>query len=162
MLIGVFRAGPELFRAGWFVESLATQTLVIFVIRTRRSPFTRSRPSRPLLLAALATVAVGVALPMSPLAPLLGFAHLPAALLLTLAAMVVGYLVLVEFAKWVFYAEREGRLPHVRTRGVQHRIQRRAARFSQGAPLRQGAAGHRAADLRTPSDRRPRAVLPMP
>ena len=45
-----FHAGPALFRSGWFVESLATQTLVIFAIRTRRIPFFRSRPSVPLLL----------------------------------------------------------------------------------------------------------------
>jgi hypothetical protein len=44
--------GPALFRSGWFVESLATQTLVIFAIRTRRIPFFRSRPSLPLTLAA--------------------------------------------------------------------------------------------------------------
>lgn len=136
VLLSVFQAGPELFRSGWFVESLATQTLVIFVIRTRRSPFTRSRTSRPLLVAALTTVVVGAILPMSPLAPLLGFVPLPAALLLTLAVMVVGYLVLIEFAKRVFFAEPERPVPHVRTRGPQHRIHRRAARFSQAAPLR--------------------------
>ena len=54
-----FHAGPALFRSGWFVESLATQTLVIVAIRTRRIPFFRSRPSVPLLLAALAVVTVG-------------------------------------------------------------------------------------------------------
>jgi len=51
VMLGVFNAGPELFRTGWFVESLATQTLVIFVIRTRRVPFLRSdafHPGRPL------------------------------------------------------------------------------------------------------------------
>ena len=53
-----FHAGPALFRSGWFVESLATQTLVIFAIWTRRIPFFRSRPSVPLLLAALAVVTV--------------------------------------------------------------------------------------------------------
>jgi Mg2+-importing ATPase len=130
LMLGVFHAGPELFRGGWFAESLATQTLVIFAIRTRRSPFTRSRPSRPLLLASLATVAVGVALPMSPLAGLLGFAHLPAAFLLALAGMVVAYLVLIELAKRIFFAEPERRLPPERRRGRRHRIQRRAARFS--------------------------------
>src|ERR1700761_1599078 len=61
-----FHADPALFRSGWFVESLATQTLVIFAIRTRRIPFFRSRPSVPLLLAALAVVAVGAVLPASP------------------------------------------------------------------------------------------------
>ena len=50
VMLQVFHAGPELFRTGWFVESLATQTFVIFAIRTRRVPFWRSRPSLPLLL----------------------------------------------------------------------------------------------------------------
>ena len=45
LMLGPFAAGPALFRSGWFVESLATQTLVVFVIRTRRVPFWRSRPS---------------------------------------------------------------------------------------------------------------------
>jgi Mg2+-importing ATPase len=135
LMLGVFHAGPELFRGGWFAESLATQTLVIFAIRTRRSPFTRSRPSRPLLLAALATVAVGVALPQSPLSHLLGFAPLPLTFLLALVGMVVGYLALIELAKRVFFADPEGRLPHIRRRGREHQVQRRAARFSTASPL---------------------------
>ena len=57
VMLRVFDAGPTLFRSGWFVESLATQTLVIFVIRTRRVPFFKSRPSRPLLIATLACAA---------------------------------------------------------------------------------------------------------
>jgi len=134
LMLGVFHAGPELFRAGWFAESLATQTLVIFVIRTRRSPFIRSRPSRPLLLAALAVVAVGVVLPLSPLSGLLGFAPLPIGFFLALVGMVVGYLVLIEVAKRLFFADPEGRLPALRRRGRAHQLQRRAARFSLGAP----------------------------
>ena len=59
------RAGP--LRTGWFVESLATQTLVIFVIRTRQIPFVRSRPSVT-LLAAFGVVTVGAVLPFTPLA----------------------------------------------------------------------------------------------
>jgi len=130
VMLGLFHAGPELFRGGWFAESLATQTLVVFAIRTRRSPFTRSRPSRPLLLGVLATVAVGVALPMSPLAGVLGFRPLPWTFLVALGGMVVAYLVVIELAKRVFFADPEHRLPHVRLRGRRHRIQRRAARFS--------------------------------
>ncbi len=130
LMLGVFHAGPELFRAGWFAESLATQTLVIFAIRTRRSPFTRSRPSTPLLVAALASVAVGVVLPLSPLSGLLGFAPLPLGFFLALVGMVIAYLVLIELAKRIFFAEPEGHLPLMRRRGEQHRVHRRAARFS--------------------------------
>jgi len=135
LMLKVFSAGPALFRAGWFAESLATQTLVVFAIRTRRSPFTRSRPSRPLLLAALLTVAVGVALPLSPLAALLGFASLPVSFFLALAGMVLGYLVLIELAKRLFYSEPDGRLPLARRRGHRHQLHRRAARFSTAGPL---------------------------
>ena len=72
-MLWIFHAGPALFRTGWFVESLATQTLVIFAIRTRRIPFFRSHPSVPLLLAALGVVTVGALLPVTPLARALGF-----------------------------------------------------------------------------------------
>jgi len=129
VMLGVFHAGADLFRAGWFVESLATQTLVIFAIRTRRVPFFRSRASVPLTCAAFAVVGVGVALPLSPLRGVLGFATLPATFFLALIAMVVLYLVLIEFAKSVFYEPlRVETKP--RTRGHAHRVHRRASRFS--------------------------------
>ena len=83
---------------GWFVESLATQTLVIFVIRTAGNPL-RSRPSAPLALTVCAIVLIGMALPFTPLAPLLGFVPLPAAFFVFLAGATLTYLVLVEAAK---------------------------------------------------------------
>ena len=82
----------ELLSTGWFVESLATQALVIFAIRTRTIPFFRSHPSLPLALAALGVVTVGALLPATPLAHVLGFEPLPAAFYAVLAGMVVGYL----------------------------------------------------------------------
>ena len=130
VMLGLFHAGPDLFRAGWFAESLATQTLVIFVIRTRRSPFFRSRPSTSLMVAATLTVLVGVLLPMSPLSATLGFAALPIGFFFALGGMVIGYLALIELAKRLFFADPEGRLPSVRRRGRDHQVQRRAARFS--------------------------------
>ena len=81
VMLWVFHAGAAQFRSGWFVESLATQTLVIFAIRTRRVPFFRSHPSLPLTLAALGVVAVGALLPATPLAHTLGFSPLPARVL---------------------------------------------------------------------------------
>ena len=68
VLLWVFHASTNapLFRTGWFVESLATQTLVVFVIRTAGNPL-KSRPSRPLLISVLAVVAVaGAVLPYTP------------------------------------------------------------------------------------------------
>ena len=103
IMLWVFHSGPAQFRSGWFVESLATQTLVIFAIRTRRIPFFRSHPSLPLTLAALSVVAVGALLPATPLAHILGFQPLPAGFFAALAAMVVAYLALIELGKRIFY-----------------------------------------------------------
>jgi len=86
------------FHTGWFIESLATQTLVLFVIRTAKNPF-RSRPSKPLMATCLATVAVGIILPFSPLAGALGFTAMPASYFGFLAVATGAYLTLVEFAK---------------------------------------------------------------
>jgi P-type Mg2+ transporter len=142
VMLHLFHAGPDLFRTGWFVESLATQTLVIFAIRTRRIPFLRSTPSRPLVLAAFAAVIVGVALPFTPLAHLLGFQPLPIGFFATLAGMVLAYLALIEVAKRVFFANPAGRLPLPgrRTRHSHHHLQRRISRFSYPGPRRQRAA----------------------
>jgi Mg2+-importing ATPase len=129
IMLGPLHAGPTLFRSGWFVESLATQTLVIFAIRTRRVPFFRSRPSWPVTTATLAIVAVAVALPVSPLAHVLGFSGPPVRFYLALAGMVLVYIVLIEFAKKLFFAEPQ-LVPSGRRRGPKHLIHRRAARFS--------------------------------
>ena len=134
LMLHVFHAGPALFRSGWFVESLATQTLVIFAIRTRRVPFLRSHPSKPLLASALTAVAVGTALPFTPLSRLLGFQPLPIGFFAALAGMVVAYLILIEVAKRVFFANPAGRLPSIRRRGHTHHLQRRASRFSYPEP----------------------------
>src|SRR4029077_11391699 len=65
VLLHVFHTGESLFHTGWFVESLATQTLVLFVIHTMARPF-QSRPARSLTATTLAIVAVGVVLPVTP------------------------------------------------------------------------------------------------
>jgi Mg2+-importing ATPase len=135
IMLWVFRAGPALFRSGWFVESLATQTLVIFAIRTRRIPFFRSRPSRPLLLAALAVVFVGAALPASPLSHSLGFKPLPLAFYGALALMVACYLALVEVGKRYFYRTAGKPAVAARPHARRRHLRRRAARFSTGAKL---------------------------
>ena len=131
VMLSVFHAGEAEFHSGWFVESLATQTLVIFVIRTRRVPFFRSRPSKPLLATVVACAVVGAVLPYSPLAHLLGFTPLPVAFLLVLVLMVVTYLALAEAGKAYFFRPERGTSPlaapmHPR----QRRVQRVAARWS--------------------------------
>jgi Mg2+-importing ATPase len=93
-----FHAGETLFHTGWFVESLATQTLVLFVIRTPRNPLT-SRPSGPLAITTLAVVTFGIYLPYSPLAGVLGFEPLPVRYFLFLFASTLTYLLFVEIAK---------------------------------------------------------------
>ena len=134
LMLGVLQAGVVQFRTGWFVESLATQTLIIFAIRTRKVPFFRSRPGGLVTTTSLVVAGLGVVLTISPLARPLGFTPLPWQFYAVLAIFVVTYLVLVELAKKLFYAEpiRLFGAPH-RTRGTTHRIHRRAARFSHPA-----------------------------
>ncbi len=93
LLLWVFHTGEKLFQTGWFVESLATQILVIFIIRTAHP--LRDPPHPALVASSLFAVAVAVALPYSPLAHWLGFVAPPAALMGALAMVAIAYLVLV-------------------------------------------------------------------
>jgi Mg2+-importing ATPase len=130
VMLWVFHAGAAEFRSGWFVESLATQTLVIFAIRTRRVPFFRSHPSLPLAVAAVSVVMMGGVLPSTPLAHTLGFTPLPAMFFAALAGMVVGYLGLIEIGKRYFY-RTAGAVPPSRRRYSRTRyLRRRADQFS--------------------------------
>jgi Mg2+-importing ATPase len=97
-LLRIFQAPESLFHTGWFVESLATQTLVLFVIRTAGRPWA-SRPSPALAATTVAVVLVGVLLPFTPLAGPLGFVPLPPGFFLFLGAVTLTYLGLVEVAK---------------------------------------------------------------
>ena len=103
ILLGVFHASERLFHTGWFVESLATQVLVIFVIRTRGSALA-SRPAPALAAVSLAVVALAVALPFTPVAAALGFEAPPPAFFAVLALLVAAYLALAELAKRAFFA----------------------------------------------------------
>jgi Mg2+-importing ATPase len=98
VLLGWFHATEKTFHTGWFVESLATQTLVIFVIRTGHSPF-KSRPSRALTATTLTIVAIGILLPFSPLARWFGFVPLAWTYFLFLVPATATYLFLVELVK---------------------------------------------------------------
>lgn len=133
LMMWVFHAAEGEFQAGWFIESIATQTLIIFAIRTRRIPFFRSRPSLGLTVASLGVVAVGIFLPFSPVADVLGFQPLPVPFFLALVGMIGLYLVLVEFTKhWFFHrpAQMATFAGSPRRRGYHHRVSRRVSRFS--------------------------------
>ena len=98
VLLKVFHASEQFFHTGWFVESLATQTLVIFVIRTARNPF-RSRPSLALTLTTIAIVLLGTLIPYTTIGSLIGFTPLPIAFLLFVVGAAGTYLLLVEAVK---------------------------------------------------------------
>lgn len=102
ILLVVLKADEQLFHTGWFVESLFTQVLVIFIIRTRGRPW-HSKPHPLLIGAALAVIACAAGLPFTPLGRYFGFVPPPASFYLVLGAMVTAYLLAVEVAKRLFY-----------------------------------------------------------
>lgn len=113
VLLAVLKADETLFQTGWFVESLSTQVLVIFVIRTRGNPF-KSRAHPALVATSLSLMLIGALLPLTPVGAYFGFVPLPARFYLILAAMVVAYLAMVELAKIGFYRWYRAAEPGVR------------------------------------------------
>ena len=102
ILLAVLKADEMLFQTGWFVESLTTQVLVIFIIRTRGNPF-KSRAHPVLMATSLAVVTLAAVIPFTPVGTYFGFVPPPAKFYFILAAMVIAYLVIVEVAKRRFY-----------------------------------------------------------
>jgi Mg2+-importing ATPase len=102
VLIAIFHASPELFRTGWFVESLLTELVVALVMRTRR-PFFRSRPGRVLLLTTLALIPLAIAIPYLPFAAVFGFVPLPGMLVGTVVAITLLFVAATEVQKRWFY-----------------------------------------------------------
>lgn len=102
ILLWLLHSDMIAFRTGWFVESVCSATLIVLVVRTRL-PFTRSRPSNPLLWASLAVVAITLLLPISPIAELLGFSPQPIMFIVALLAILVAYMGTAELTKHIFY-----------------------------------------------------------
>ena len=103
ILLFVFNADASLFQTAWFIESICTQTLVIFVIRTRVVPFYKSTPSRLLFASTICIVLVACVLPFTVIGSIFGFIQPPVAFFAVLGGLVIGYLVLVELVKrWFF------------------------------------------------------------
>lgn len=102
-LYSIFHVTAAAFHTGWFIESLATQTLIIHIIRTRRTPFIQSTASAYLILTTLLVVFIGWILPYTFLSNYLGFEALPFNIVLSILAIVVVYMICVEAGKRVFY-----------------------------------------------------------
>ena len=131
IMLLIFQATEPLFQTAWFVESLCSQTLIVFVIRTRRTPFYRSKPSRYLLASSLIIIGFALIVPFTPLGSLFGFVAPPPAFFLVLAALLGAYLVLAETVKRWFF-KRHGYLLEqvlVPKRGTFYLT--RTARFAQ-------------------------------
>jgi Mg2+-importing ATPase len=107
-LLWLFAAGVELFRTGWFVESLLTELVVALVVRTRR-PSWRSRPGSLLLWSTVAVIALAFAIPFLPHAGVLGFTPLPAGIALALVMIAALYVACAEWLKRGFYRREENR-----------------------------------------------------
>jgi Mg2+-importing ATPase len=101
-LLQLFGAGEALFQTGWFIESITTQVLVVFAIRTRRSIF-RSRPHLFLTAMALGVVAFAITLPILPFGRWFGFVAPPPLFFVFLIGATLAYLGIVEVTKRIFY-----------------------------------------------------------
>jgi P-type Mg2+ transporter len=95
-------ATVEQFRAGWFIESIASAALIVLVVRTRR-PFFKSRPSKLLVIATLAVVIVAALIPYLPFATVLGFQAMPGHFYPVIAVIILGYVAAAEATKALFY-----------------------------------------------------------
>ncbi len=102
VLLFLFHASPSFFHTGWFLESLATQTLVIHVIRTSKMPFLESWPSKLLALASIFIIIVGFSIALSPVGVWFGFVNVPNAYFGALLVIVSAYLVLAQVVKRLF------------------------------------------------------------
>jgi len=105
VLLAWLHAHEALFQTGWFIESMATQVLVIFVIRTRGRPW-RSIPSPWLATTSMAVVAIAALLPLTAVGRAFGFVRPPGTLYAIIAAMTVAYLAAVEVVKRWFFGHR--------------------------------------------------------
>jgi len=103
LLYSIFHLTAAMFQTGWFIESLATQALVIYIIRTKRVPFLRSLPSRYLVLSTVLVISAGLILTTTFLGEYFSFTPLPGRILLVIFCLVAIYLMLAEITKAIFY-----------------------------------------------------------
>jgi Mg2+-importing ATPase len=109
VLLFVLHAGADLFRSGWFVESVISASLAVLVIRSRR-PFFKSKPSRYLLITTFLISLVTLIFPFTPLGEIFGFVKLPVYFILFMVVIVALYMIATEITKRGFYQRlAEGR-----------------------------------------------------
>jgi Mg2+-importing ATPase len=104
VLVFILSATAEEFRTGWFVESVMTEVLIIFVMRSWK-PFYKSIPSRPLLTAMILVLLITLAVPYSPLNGILGLTPLPLSTLMLLGMITMCYAAASELTKKFFHAK---------------------------------------------------------
>jgi Mg2+-importing ATPase len=107
LLLFVFHFGEASFQSGWFLESIATQTFVVYIIRTRKIPFLQSRPSPYLVMSTVGTVLIGYAIALSPLSHYFRFGPLPMSALWAIVSILLAYLVCAEIVKRQFFRRVE-------------------------------------------------------
>ena len=100
----------HVFQTAWFIESIITQTLVVFVLRTRKTPFWKSKPGKYLVISCFTVIAVALALPYTPLGAIFDFSPPPPTFYIALAGLIVAYLFLVEVVKKWFMKRYSYRL----------------------------------------------------
>ncbi|BDR56606.1 magnesium-translocating P-type ATPase [Xylocopilactobacillus apis] len=101
--LGANTVGQQhIFQTGWFMVGLTTQTIVVWLIRTKKIPFIQSRPSKPVILSGIATLLIGLVIILSPLRSAFNFAKLPVAYWGWFAAIIIAYAITMEIAKKIY------------------------------------------------------------
>ena len=103
LLYGVLKLSGAHFQTGWFIESIATQILIIFIIRTKRVPFFKSIPSVYIIASAIGVVLLAWVLPYTLFGALFSFVALPGIALIAIFGIVLVYLMVGETVKYFFY-----------------------------------------------------------
>ena len=113
LLLFLLKATIPVFQTAWFIESLSTQCLVVFVLRTRKTPFYKSKPGKYLLLSSFTVVAVAFILPYTMFGSIFGFSPPPLVFYLALAGLIAAYMFLVEVVKKWFFKRYAYRLEQI-------------------------------------------------
>jgi Mg2+-importing ATPase len=103
VLFGIFHLSGSVFQSGWFIESLATQILVVYIIRTQKIPFIQSKPSKYLVYTTLGILILSNIMILDGIGSWFGFDQLPLYALTAIAGLVIAYLIIVELTKHWFY-----------------------------------------------------------